>query len=59
MYFVPSVYLLFQYLEMRFDSKVRVMASALYIIQMVFYTSVAVFAPALALSHGKLNFNWF
>ncbi|KAI5699745.1 hypothetical protein M8J75_007941 [Diaphorina citri] len=41
----------YEYLEMRFDSKVRVMASALYIIQMVFYTSVAVFAPALALSH--------
>uniref|UniRef100_A0A8D8Z1A0 Sodium-coupled monocarboxylate transporter 1 n=1 Tax=Cacopsylla melanoneura TaxID=428564 RepID=A0A8D8Z1A0_9HEMI len=41
----------YEYLEMRFDYKVRALASGLYIIQMIFYTSVAVFAPALALSH--------
>lgn len=32
----------------------RTIGSALYITQMMLYTSVAVYAPALALSHGKL-----
>lgn len=32
----------------------RLFASVLYVIQMVLYTSVAVYAPALALSHGKI-----
>lgn len=41
----------YEYLEMRFDPRVRLAASTLYIVQMTFYTSVAVFAPALALSH--------
>ncbi|KAL1116569.1 hypothetical protein AAG570_005041 [Ranatra chinensis] len=41
----------YEYLEMRFNKYIRYMASALYVFQMVLYTSVAVYAPALALSH--------
>ncbi|CAG2061805.1 unnamed protein product, partial [Timema podura] len=36
---------------MRFNSATRTLTSAMYVIQMVLYTSVAVYAPALALSH--------
>ncbi|KAE8737634.1 hypothetical protein FOCC_FOCC016900, partial [Frankliniella occidentalis] len=41
----------YEYLEMRFSWTARLLASALYVLQMVLYTSVAVYAPALALSH--------
>ncbi|CAH0382315.1 unnamed protein product [Bemisia tabaci] len=41
----------YEYFEMRFNPAVRTMAAALYILQMVLYTSVTVYAPALALSH--------
>ncbi|XP_018569267.1 sodium-coupled monocarboxylate transporter 1-like isoform X2 [Anoplophora glabripennis] len=40
----------YEYLSMRFSPKTRYLASGLYIFQMVLYTSVAVYAPALALS---------
>ncbi|KAJ8917425.1 hypothetical protein NQ315_005471 [Exocentrus adspersus] len=40
----------YEYLSMRFCPKTRYLASGLYIFQMVLYTSVAVYAPALALS---------
>lgn len=41
----------YEYLELRFNKHVRVLAAVLYGLQMALYTSVAVYAPALALSH--------
>ncbi|EFN89061.1 Sodium-coupled monocarboxylate transporter 1 [Harpegnathos saltator] len=41
----------YEYLHLRFDRRCRLLASVLYMLQMVLYTSVAVYAPALALSH--------
>ncbi|XP_067005282.1 sodium-coupled monocarboxylate transporter 1 [Anabrus simplex] len=41
----------YEYLEMRFNSQARTVAAAMYVLQMALYTSVAVYAPALALSH--------
>ncbi|KAK4878986.1 hypothetical protein RN001_007132 [Aquatica leii] len=41
----------YEYLQLRFNKKASLFASVLYVLQMVFYTSVAVYAPALALSH--------
>ncbi|KAJ9580889.1 hypothetical protein L9F63_023934, partial [Diploptera punctata] len=41
----------YEYLEMRFSQPVRIIAAGLYVLQMVLYTSVAVYAPALALNH--------
>ncbi|XP_055626052.1 sodium-coupled monocarboxylate transporter 1 [Toxorhynchites rutilus septentrionalis] len=40
----------YEYLGVRFDNKLRVFGAVLYILQMSFYTSVAVLAPAIALS---------
>lgn len=40
----------YEYLEVRFCKPLRIYASALYMIQMILYTAVAVYAPALALS---------
>ncbi|CAG4909990.1 unnamed protein product [Colias eurytheme] len=40
----------YEYLEVRFCKSMRVYASALYMLQMILYTAVAVYAPALALS---------
>ncbi|CAH0720819.1 unnamed protein product, partial [Brenthis ino] len=40
----------YEYLEIRFCKSMRVYASALYMLQMILYTAVAVYAPALALS---------
>uniref|UniRef100_A0A6P7F9A0 Sodium-coupled monocarboxylate transporter 2 n=1 Tax=Diabrotica virgifera virgifera TaxID=50390 RepID=A0A6P7F9A0_DIAVI len=40
----------YEYLALRFSKNIRYLASGLYILQMVLYTSVAVYAPALALS---------
>ncbi|XP_020296259.1 sodium-coupled monocarboxylate transporter 1-like isoform X2 [Pseudomyrmex gracilis] len=41
----------YEYLNLRFDRHCRLLASVLYMLQMVLYTSVAVYAPALALSN--------
>lgn len=41
----------YEYLELRFGPRTRLLASALYVLQMALYTSVAVYAPALALSN--------
>ncbi|GLV37860.1 uncharacterized protein CBL_06438 [Carabus blaptoides fortunei] len=41
----------YEYLSRRFSVHARYLASGLYVLQMVLYTSVAVYAPALALSH--------
>lgn len=41
----------YEYLHLRFDQRCRLLTSVLYMLQMVLYTSVAVYAPALALSH--------
>ncbi|VEN50359.1 unnamed protein product [Callosobruchus maculatus] len=40
----------YEYLALRFSPKTRYIAAGLYVFQMVLYTSVAVYAPALALS---------
>ncbi|KAL0893887.1 hypothetical protein ABMA27_013990 [Loxostege sticticalis] len=40
----------YEYLEVRFCKFIRVYASVLYMLQMILYTAVAVYAPALALS---------
>ncbi|XP_033198342.1 sodium-coupled monocarboxylate transporter 1-like [Bombus vosnesenskii] len=41
----------YEYLNLRFNRHCRLLAGGLYMLQMIFYTSVAVYAPALALSH--------
>jgi len=38
----------YEYLEWRFDKSVRILASALFTLQMVLYMSIVVYAPALA-----------
>ncbi|XP_017758967.1 PREDICTED: sodium-coupled monocarboxylate transporter 1-like [Eufriesea mexicana] len=41
----------YEYLNLRFHRYCRLLAGGLYMLQMILYTSVAVYAPALALSH--------
>ena len=43
-----------QYLEWRFDKSVRILASALFTLQMVLYMSIVVYAPALAVEQSEI-----
>jgi Na+/proline symporter len=45
---------MFQYLQLRFNRSVRVMASVLCTIGMLFYIPIVMYVPALALSQGTL-----
>lgn len=40
----------YEYLGVRFGKRMRVVGGILYILQMIFYTSISVYAPAIALS---------
>ncbi|XP_053674462.1 sodium-coupled monocarboxylate transporter 1 [Anopheles nili] len=51
-YFKLEVTSCYEYLGMRFDKRIRVFGAVLYVLQMLFYTSVAVLAPAIALSEA-------
>ena len=45
----------FQYLEWRFNKAVRTLGAVCFIIQMVMYMAVVVYAPALAVSQRKFH----
>ena len=47
----------YEYLELRFDKSVRLLASACFTLQMVLYMAIVVYAPALALSQVKTFIN--
>ncbi|XP_055688291.1 sodium-coupled monocarboxylate transporter 2-like [Lutzomyia longipalpis] len=49
-YFKMQLTSCYEYLGIRFGKRLRIFGAILYIIQMSFYTSVAVLAPAIALS---------
>ncbi|XP_061500171.1 sodium-coupled monocarboxylate transporter 1 [Anopheles gambiae] len=51
-YYKLDVTSCYEYLGMRFDKRIRTFGAVLYILQMLFYTSVAVLAPAIALSEA-------
>nr|CAB3266303.1 sodium-coupled monocarboxylate transporter 1 [Phallusia mammillata] len=53
--YVPLFYRLgvnstYEYLEMRFDRRVRLLVSAIFILQQVMYCALVIYAPALALN---------
>uniref|UniRef100_A0A1A9W4N0 Sodium-coupled monocarboxylate transporter 1 n=1 Tax=Glossina brevipalpis TaxID=37001 RepID=A0A1A9W4N0_9MUSC len=49
-YFKMELTSCYEYLGIRFGKEIRIMGGVLYVIQMCFYTAVAVLAPAIALS---------
>uniref|UniRef100_A0A182KAA7 Sodium-dependent multivitamin transporter n=1 Tax=Anopheles christyi TaxID=43041 RepID=A0A182KAA7_9DIPT len=51
-YYKLEVTSCYEYLGMRFDKRIRTFGAVLYILQMLFYTAVAVLAPAIALSEA-------
>lgn len=59
--FLPVFYKLqitsmFEYLKLRFDTRVRLMASFLYALSAIFYLPIIIYVPALAFSQGKSNY---
>jgi len=49
-FYRSNLYSAYEYLERRFDVRVRVLSSGLFIIRVVFYLALAIYAPALALA---------
>ncbi|XP_013106181.1 sodium-coupled monocarboxylate transporter 1 [Stomoxys calcitrans] len=49
-YFKMELTSCYEYLGIRFGKEIRVLGAVLYVLQMCFYTAVAVLAPAIALS---------
>lgn len=45
----------FEYLEMRFDHKTRILGSFLFLLKTVLYVPIVIYIPAMALSQGKQN----
>lgn len=43
----------FQYLRLRFNQKVRLLGSIIFIIKMLLYIPIVIYVPALAFSQGK------
>lgn len=54
-----KVYSAYEYLEKRFDLQVRTWSSAMFIIRVVFYLALAIYAPALALASVTSLPLWF
>lgn len=49
-YFKLQLTSCYEYLGIRFDKNIRIFGAILYIVQMLFYTAVSVYAPAIALN---------
>ncbi|XP_075716189.1 sodium-coupled monocarboxylate transporter 1-like [Rhinoderma darwinii] len=54
-FFLPVFYRLnitstYEYLELRFNRSVRILGTAIFIIEMILYTGIVIYAPALALN---------
>ncbi|KAG1701241.1 Sodium-dependent multivitamin transporter [Nymphon striatum] len=53
--FITKYLLPIDYLGLRFNNIVRLIASSIYAIQMFTYMSIVLYAPALALSHASIE----
>ncbi|XP_046662812.1 sodium-coupled monocarboxylate transporter 1-like [Homalodisca vitripennis] len=49
---------IFQYLELRFNTRVRILGTLLYTCILVVYMPVVLFVPAIAFNQGKCTFNY-
>lgn len=56
---VLSLPFAFQYLQLRFNRSVRVMASVLFTISVLLYVPLVIYVPALALSYGKNSWQYY